>query len=70
MSVEHFRHRPFGPRAIAVAHFLRCAGATPTDDTIALLAEIDHRWPQLSFHDLHGAAVLANALALKPQGSA
>ena len=64
------RHSPFGPRAIEVAHFLRAIGATPVDETIALLAEIDRRWPQLSFHDLHGAAVLAAALALETKGSA
>jgi hypothetical protein len=61
------KHWQFGPRAIAVAHFLRGVGATPTDDTIALLAEIERRWPQLSFRDLHGAAGLAAALALKPE---
>ena len=69
-AAAHIKHRPFGPRAIEVAHFLRAVGATPVDETIALLAEIDRRWPQLSFHDLHGAAVLAAALALEPEGTA
>jgi hypothetical protein len=69
-AAAHIKHRPFGRRAIEVAHFLRAVGATPVDETIALLAEIDRRWPQLSFHDLHGAAVLAAALALEPEGTA
>jgi hypothetical protein len=70
MSARIIRHRPFGPSAIAVAEFIRGVGATPNDQTIDLLAEIDRRWPELSFHDLHGAAVLAVALSLKPEGNA
>lgn len=65
--IPHYR---FGPRAIEVARFIRGVGATPTDRSIALLAEIDKRWPDLSLHDLHGAAVLAAVLALKTEGNA
>jgi hypothetical protein len=68
-AAARIKHHTFGPRAIEVAHFLRAVGATPVDETITLLAEIDRRWPQLSFHDLHGAAVLAAALA-QPEGTA
>jgi hypothetical protein len=64
MTIIH--HYCFGPRAIEVAKFLRSVGATPRDDAIALIAEIDRRWPDLSIRDLHGAVVLA----LKPEGSA
>jgi len=64
------RHAPFGPRAIEVAHFLCGEGIAPTDDTISLLGEIDRRFPGRSAHDLHGAAVLAQALALQIKGNA
>jgi hypothetical protein len=65
------RHQTFGPQAIAVGHFLTAeAGLIPDDDVLAALAEIRKRWPALSFRDFWGAAVLAQALALKPRGSA
>jgi hypothetical protein len=67
MTIHHHR---FGPRAIEVAQFIRSVGATPRDDAIALIAEIDRRWPELSLHDLHGALVLAAALALEVRGHA
>jgi hypothetical protein len=63
------RHR-FGSAAISVAHFLRDIRLMPGDDILGVLAEIDRRWPQLSMHDFHGAAVLPAALALEPRGSA
>jgi hypothetical protein len=63
-------HYTFGPAAIAVAKSIRAAGAIPNGESIALLAEIDRRFPTLSAHDLHGAAVLAQALALKTEGNA
>jgi hypothetical protein len=67
MTIQHHR---FGARVIEVAEFIRSVGATPRDDAIALIAEIDRRWPDLSIHDLHGAVVLAAALALEVRGHA
>jgi hypothetical protein len=66
------RHAAFGPRAISVAEFLRDIGLVPADDILGVLAEIDRRWPQLSMHDFHGAAVLAQAFAVlvETRGSA
>jgi hypothetical protein len=64
------RHRPFGPPAIAVAKFLVAEGLPPSDSIIAALHEIHRRHPALSFRDFMGAAVLAQALSLDPEGSA
>jgi hypothetical protein len=62
------RHYTFGPEVIAVAKFL--APLISRSDTIALFQEVDRRWPELSFRDFLGAAVLAEALALEPRGRA
>jgi hypothetical protein len=64
------RHRPFGPEAVKVAYHLRHAGLTPGNDVIALLEQINRHHPSLTFRDFWGATVLAQALALAPQGSA
>ena len=58
----------FGPQVIEIAKFLvpliACCG------TVSLFQEVDRRWPELSFRDFLGAAVLAEALALEPRGRA
>jgi hypothetical protein len=58
----------FGPHVPALARFLAEAGATA--DSVALLVEVNQRWPNLSFRDFMGAAVLAEAFALKTAGTA
>jgi hypothetical protein len=58
----------FGPHVPEIARFLAEAGATA--DSVAFLVEIDRRWPGLSFRDFLGAAVLAEAFALKTAGTA
>jgi hypothetical protein len=67
---DRTRYYRFGPRAIAVAKFLRDENLVPDEGTIGVLAEIHHRFPDLSARDLYGAAVLAAALALEAQGHA
>jgi hypothetical protein len=61
------RHGPYGPRVITVARFLAPHIGC---DLIGLLHEVVERWPDLTVRDLVGAMVLAEALALEPQGSA
>jgi hypothetical protein len=65
---EHIVQRNFGPQVIEIAKFLvpliACCG------TVSLFQEVDRRWPELSFRDFLGAAVLAEALALEPRGRA
>jgi hypothetical protein len=58
----------FGPRAVAVGHFL--AYADVPGDTADFLQEINRRWPDLSFRDFWGAYVLAQALLQKTEGAA
>jgi hypothetical protein len=58
----------FGLHAPAVAHFLM-HGDVP-GDTRHFLAEINRRWPDLSFRDFLGAYMLADALLWKTKGSA
>jgi hypothetical protein len=53
---------------IAIARFL--APEIGHGDTVALFEEVDRRWPDLSFRDFVGAAVLAEALAMQPRGTA
>jgi hypothetical protein len=57
----------FGPRAIEVGHFL--IRADVDGDTRDFLAEINRRWPDLSFRDFWGGYVLAEALAIKTEGN-
>jgi hypothetical protein len=67
-SYERVSHYKFGPQVIEIAKFL-----TPLIsccDTVSLFQEVDRRWPSLSFRDFLGAAVLAEALALEPEGRA
>jgi hypothetical protein len=54
----------FGPHVIAIARFLANTEVAP-EDTVAFLIEVNRRWPGLSFRDFMGAAVLAEALAMK-----
>ena len=61
-------HRAFGPQVIEIACFL--APEIGHVDTVSLFEEVDRRWPELSFRDFLGAAVLAEALAMKTEGSA
>jgi hypothetical protein len=61
-------NEPFGPRVIEIARFL--APEIEHRDAVSLFEEVDRRWPDLSFHDFVGAAVLAEAMAMKPEGTA
>jgi hypothetical protein len=68
--VQHFprkHHGPYGPRVIRIAHFMVPYVGT---DLISLLHEVEDRWPDLSMHDLIDAMVLAEALAMQPEGRA
>jgi hypothetical protein len=65
----HVRHR-FGPVAIQLAKQMHADGVVPHDTTLAALEQIAREHPTLSFHDFWGAAVLAQALAIKPKGRA
>jgi hypothetical protein len=69
MTARRERHS-FGPRAIELARFLRPELERGNVVDVAVLTEIDRRWPRLSFHDFFGAVVLAEALALQPRGRA
>jgi hypothetical protein len=62
------RHGPYGPRVVGIARFIasRIGAAGP----IQILHEVVDAWPDLTAHDLIGAIVLAEALALEPRGSA
>ena len=61
-------HKVFGPQVIEIAKFL--VPLISSADTISLFTEVDRRWPDLSFRDFLGAAVLAEALALETRGQA
>jgi hypothetical protein len=67
-SYERVVHYKFGPNVIAIAKFL--VPLITCTDTVSLFQEVDRRWPDLSFRDFLGAAVLAEALALEPRGRA
>jgi hypothetical protein len=58
----------FGPHVIALADFMRDPDAPAA--MVPFLEEVDRRWPGLSFRDFFGAAVLAEVLAMKTEGSA
>ena len=58
----------FGPQVIEIARFL--IPLIAHCDTVSLFQEVDRRWPELSFRDFLGAAVLAEVLALEPRGRA
>ena len=60
----------FGPAAIAVGQFIIAATVVPDNSILGVLAEIHQRWPDLTFKDFFGAGILAQALALQPEGSA
>jgi hypothetical protein len=68
MSTRPIPRHTFGPRAIEVGRFL--AYADVPGGTADFLAEINRRWPDLSFRDFWGAYVLAESLAWKPEDSA
>jgi hypothetical protein len=71
MSTDRVRRRHvFGPRVVEIAHFL--APQIRCSDTVTLFEQVDHRWPDLSFRDFRGAAVLAEVLTVtaKPAGRA
>jgi hypothetical protein len=61
-------HKPFGPQVIEIAKFL--VPLIPCGDAVSVFQEVDRRWPELSFRDFLGAAVLAEALALESRGRA
>jgi hypothetical protein len=63
------RHRTFGPHVITLAYFLR-ESEVPPGEVVHFFEEVDRRWLDLSFRDFLGAAVLAEALAMKTEGSA
>jgi hypothetical protein len=69
VSDRRIIHHRFGSHVIALAHFLADTEVAPTD-TVAFLIEVNRRWPGLSFRDFMGAAVLAEALAMKTEGNA
>jgi hypothetical protein len=60
-------HHRFGPHVVKLAQFL---AAEFGGDLVEVIVEVDRRYPGLSFHDFMGATVLAEAIALKPQGRA
>jgi hypothetical protein len=60
----------FGPHVIALAHFLADTDEVPANEGVRFFEEVDRRWPGLSFRDFVGAAVLAEAMAMKTEGSA
>jgi hypothetical protein len=64
MKVEHAR---FGPHVIELAHFLVNAQG---GNAIDVFDEVHRRYPNLSFADFRGAAILGQALAMKPRGHA
>jgi hypothetical protein len=66
---EHARYGPFGPPVVEVAHLLADAPYA-MENHVAILHEVDRRWPGLSFWDFIGAVVLAEALTLRPEGRA
>jgi hypothetical protein len=53
------KHQTFGPPAIRLARFIRIHRRM---DLFDLLDLVDEHFPKLSFHDWHGAVVLAEAL--------
>jgi hypothetical protein len=61
------RPQRFGPDVPALARLLVEAGALAD---IALLAEINRRWPNLPFRDFFGGTVLAAALVMPTEGTA
>ena len=61
-------HYRFGPHVIALTHFMRDPDAPV--EMVPFLEEVNRRWPGLSFRDFFGAAVLAEALAMKTEGNA
>ena len=63
-------HRRFGPHVIAIARFLADTDDVPAREVVRFFEEVDRRWPGLSFRDFLGAAVLAEALAMKTEGNA
>jgi hypothetical protein len=58
----------FGPRTHEIALFLIKAGAPA--DHIAVLAEVNRRWPNLSLRDFLGAVILSEALLMPVGGRA
>jgi len=65
---ERIVHHNFGPQVVEIARFL--IPLIAHCDTVSLFQEVDRRWPELSFRDILGAAVLAEVLALEPRGRA
>jgi hypothetical protein len=63
------RHR-FSHRATEVALVMHALHMTSDAAVLAVLAKINRRHPSLMFHDFWGAAVLAQAMAIKPEGHA
>jgi hypothetical protein len=68
MSDRRVLCHKFGPRAVAVGHFL-AYGDVP-GDTADFLEENNRRWPGLSFRDFWGGYVLAESLTWKIEGKA
>jgi hypothetical protein len=60
--------RNFGPDVQALARFIATTAAPA--DSVALLVEINRRWPGLSFRDFMGARVLAAAWGMETWGRA
>jgi len=62
------RRRRYGPPVAEVANYM--APSVGCDNLIDLLHAVEDRWPGLTLHDLIGAMVLAEALAMQPRGRA
>ena len=65
-------NRHFAPH-VQLAHFLcerTAAGPLGPHGLVDLLKEIDRNWPDLSFRDFIRATALAEALAMRTEGSA
>lgn len=60
-------HHRFGPHVIQIARFL-AESEIPPDSVVQFFVEVSRRWPGI--RDFMGAAVLAEALAMKPVGNA
>jgi hypothetical protein len=67
---DHAQGRPqrFGPHTRAIANFLIEAGAPA--DSLAVLIEVNNRWPGLPLKDFLGAVVLVETMLMKVEGHA
>jgi len=57
-------------RILVVADTIFRAGATPGEQVIEFLAELDRQFPQLSFHEFLAAVRLIDITLRQPHGNA